>query len=167
MKRELVLLSALLGGVSAVQAVTFNTDALKQIQDEGLKIADSAKNARAFRLQSGKCLHAQGDLTRAGGNVVIVGCNNSANQKWSVDPQGRLVNVGGKCLGLAGPPKAPGVNAVLQVCSNAPGQKWRIDGASRLVNAAGQCLQAAGDIRANGTNVAAAQCVQAPRQVWK
>jgi hypothetical protein len=149
------------------RAVDFNTEALKAMQEEGLKIVEESKNLRAYKLPTGKCLHVAGDVTKPGANLVIHNCNpNLANQKWRFDDQGRLVNQGGKCVGVAGDPTKPGANVRMQNCVAAKAQRWRQDDKKRLVNGLNKCLHAVGDAKTPGGNVVTTNCNASPNQVW-
>jgi len=168
MKHALLLTGVLIGYVPAALCVSFNTDALKSMQQEGKKIAEQAKALRAFALPNNKCLHVTGDLRKAGANVGFQDCNaDSNNQKWRFDEQGRLANQGGKCLGVAGDPNKPGASAVLQDCGAAKAQRWTQDGKQRLVNGVGKCLHAVGDGNTVAGNVVTTNCGEAPNQVWR
>lgn len=168
MKHTLLLTGVLLGYVPASLAVTFNTDALKSMQQEGHKIAEEAAALRAFKLPNNKCLDAAGDLRKAGANVEFHDCNADANsQKWRFDDKGRLVNQGGKCLGVAGDPNKPGANALLQDCGGGEAQQWKEAIKQHLVNGVGKCLNAVGNAKTVAGNVVTTTCRDVPNQVWR
>ena len=168
MKHALLLTGVLLGYLPAAVSVTFNTDALKSMQQEGHKIAEQAKALRAFKLLNNKCLHAAGNLGKAGTNVEFHDCNaDTNNQKWRFDGEGRLVNQGGKCLGVAGDPKKPGANVLLQDCGGAKAQRWREERKDHVANGANRCLHAAGTAKTVAGNVVTMDCKDIPNQVWQ
>lgn len=168
MKHALLLTGLMLGCLPVAHGVTFNTDALKSMQQEGHKIAEQAKALRAFKLPNNKCLHAAGNLGKAGTNVEFHDCNpDSKNQQWRFDDQGRLVNQGGKCLGVAGDPNKPGANVLLQECGGAKAQQWTQDDKQRLVDGVGKCLHAAGDAKSVSGNVVTTNCKEIPNQRWR
>jgi len=168
MKHALLLTGLLLGYLPAAFCVTFNTDALKSMQQEGHKIAEQAKGLRAFSLPNNKCLHAAGNIGKAGTNVEFQDCKaESNNQKWRFDDQGRLVNQGGKCLGVSGDPNKAGADVLLQDCSGAKAQQWKQDDKQRLVNGVGKCLNAVGDAKSVSGNVVSNTCKEIPNQRWR
>lgn len=160
MKRLMVAILVSLAAGSAVQAASFNTEAMKNMQQQGQNMAAQAMATKAYKLPSGKCLQTQGDPAKAGAGVATADCNESAGQKWRLDDKGRLVNQAGKCLGLSG------ANPALQDCSEATTQKWKPDDKSRLVSGGGKCLAAVDPTKA-GAPVQAMDCNTTPNQVWK
>jgi len=135
----------------AANAVEFNTDALKSMQEEGHKIVAESKGARAYKASGGHCL----DI--AGAALVIRACNAKAKtQMWNFDGQGRLVAHDGRCV----------TGSQLQKCGAAKTAKWKLDGQKRLANATMQCLQIQGNPPKPGAKVVAAACNKSPNQVW-
>ena len=145
----LAALMVVLGPVA--NAVEFNTDALKSMQEEGHKIVAESKGARAYKAAGGQCL----DI--AGAALVIRACNAKAKtQMWNFDGQGRLVAHDGRCV----------TGSQLQKCGAANTGKWKLDGQKRLANGAKQCLQIQGNPPKPGAKVVAAACNKSPNQVW-
>lgn len=168
MKHVLLLIGLLLVYMQAAVSVTFNPEALRTMQQEGHKIAEQAKDLRTVKLPNDKCLHASGNLGKAGANVEFRDCIvDSKNQQWRIDDQGRLVNQGGKCLGVAGDPNKAGASAVLQDCGSGKAQKWKLDGKQRLVNGVGKCLHAVGNAKTVSGNVVSNDCKEVPNQRWR
>ena len=136
---------------ASANAVDFNKDALKAMQQEGHKIVEEAEAGRPFKFRN-LCLDT------AGAKLVVKACNEkAASQKWRFDDQGRLVAHTGKCV----------AGAQLQNCGPGNVQKWHHDKKKRLVNAAKQCLEAEGDAPKAGARVAAVACSDSPNQVWQ
>ena len=145
----LAALMVVLGPVA--NAVEFNTDALKSMQEEGHKIVAESKGARAYKAAGGHCL----DI--AGAALVIRACNAKAKtQMWKFDGQSRMVAHDGRCV----------TASQLQKCGAAKTAKWKLDGQKRLANAAMQCLQIQGNPPKPGAKVVAAACNKSPNQVW-
>jgi hypothetical protein len=148
----------LLTGVAALlstsaQAVEFNTEALKTMQQEGHRIVEESQGGRAYRAANDFCLDVAGD------GMVVRKCNvDSKTQKWIADEQGRLVAHDGRCVD----------GATLGKCGGTKSQKWNHDGKKRLSNNNKQCLQVQGHPPKAGAKVVAVQCNdKAPNQVWK
>lgn len=137
--------------IAPVQAVDFNTDALKAMQKEGHAIVAESHAARVYKASNGQCL----DFT--GSAIVLSKCNKSKSQKWSMDGSSRLVAHNGKCIG----------GSQLQACGNGKAQKWTLDARHRLANNAKKCLQAEGNPPKAGAKVVAANCNKSAQQVWK
>ena len=136
---------------SAANAVEFNTDALKSMQEEGHKIVAESKDARAYKASAGHCL----DI--AGAGLVINKCNAKAKtQMWNFDGQGRLLAHDGRCV----------AGSNLQKCGASKTEIWKLDGQKRLANDAKQCLQIQGNPPKPGAKVVAAACNKSPNQVW-
>lgn len=137
--------------IAPVQAVDFNTDALKSMQKEGHAIVAESQGARAYKASNGLCL----DFT--GSAMVLSKCSKSKSQQWSMDGSSRLVAHNGQCVGGSG----------LQACGNAKAQKWTLDGSHRLATAGKKCLQPQGNQAKAGAKVVAANCSKSAQQVWK
>lgn len=151
MKRIIAFSAVALACIAPVQAVDFNTDALKSMQKEGHAIVDEAQGARAYKASNGQCLDFSGSA------IVLAKCSSNKNQKWSMDGSSRLVAANGKCVG----------GAHLQACGNAKAQKWTHDSSRRLANQAKKCLQPEGNPPKSGARVVAANCSKSAQQVWK
>jgi hypothetical protein len=152
--KQVFLVTALLAATATgAQAVEFNTDALKSMQEEGHKIVEEAQAGRAYKAAGDLCL----DI--AGNGLVVRKCNAKArSQQWSMDGQGRLVAHDGRCV--AGPQLAK--------CGAAKAQKWKHDGKQRLANQNNACLQVQSNPPQAGTRVVVAGCRdKAAAQVWK
>jgi hypothetical protein len=150
--KQLFLLTALavLPWASA-NAVDFNKDALKAMQQEGHKIVEEANAGKPFKFRN-LCLDT------AGAGLVVRACKeDAATQKWRFDDQSRLVADNGKCV----------AGAQLQNCGPGNVQKWTHDNSKRLSNAAKQCLQVQGDAPKAGAKVVAVACSDSPNQVWQ
>ena len=151
MKRIIAFSAITFTWIASVQAVDFNTDALKSMQKEGHAIVAESKGARAYKASNGLCLDF------AGSTVMVSKCNNSKSQKWSMDGSSRLVAHNGQCVG----------GSSLQACSNAKGQTWTLDASKRLINDGKKCLQPQDNPPKAGTKVVAVNCSKSAQQVWK
>ena len=153
MKQVFLFAAMVVFTATGAQAVEFNTDALKSMQEEGHKIVEEAQAGRAYRAAGGLCL----DI--AGNGLVVRKCNaKSRTQQWSTDGQGRLVANDGRCV--AGPQ--------LAACGAAKAQKWKHDGKQRLANQNNMCLQVQSSPPQAGTRVVVAGCKdKAAAQVWR
>jgi hypothetical protein len=146
----LVLATALLA--TGAQAVEFNTDALKSMQEEGHRIVEESQGGRPFKAANNFCLDV------AGAGMVIRKCKaESKTQKWVTDGQSRLVAHDGRCVD----------GARLVKCGGAKSQKWKHDGMKRLANNNKQCLQVQGSPLKGGAKIVAVACRdKTPNQVW-
>ena len=133
-------------------AVEFNTDALKSMQDEGLRMVEESEGGRHYKAANNFCL----DI--AGAGLVVRKCGEgSKSQKWITDSQGRLVAHDGRCVD----------GARLVKCGGAKSQKWKLQDNKRLTNQNKQCLQVASHPPKGETKVTAAACnKKAAAQVW-
>jgi hypothetical protein len=153
MKRVFLITAVTSLLASGAQAIEFNQDALKSMQQEGHKIVEEAQAGRAYKAANDFCLDTAGD------GLVIRKCNaGSKTQKWTMDGQSRLVANDGRCLDGARLAKCTGTNS----------QKWRHVEKKRLANHNNRCLQLQDNKLAAGTRVVATACNnKAPGQVWK
>lgn len=158
----ITLILSLCVAIPVAHAIKFNPETLRAMQEEGLKIADQIHAERAYRLVTGKCLHVDGDLSNFPANIVIADCNNSPNQIWRFDEQGRFVNQSGACATVHGDG-----NIVAAACGEGADFNWQ-PGANGLIThqASGQCIAVHGDPNAAASNVALAGCAENPNQVW-
>ncbi|TXS90736.1 RICIN domain-containing protein [Parahaliea maris] len=152
MKHRFLIPGLLALCTAGAYAIDLNKDALKKMQEEGHKIAEGEGNFRSFGLPNGQCLQAAGDPSKAGVNVVVRKCNDSANnQKWQLENQ-HLKSHGNLCVAVGSEAQKPGSNVVLKACGGGKEQKWSLDGQGRLKNGFEHCLQA------NNGNVVTAAC---------
>ncbi|MEP4149189.1 MAG: RICIN domain-containing protein [Halioglobus sp.] len=151
MKRIIAFSTIALACIAPVQAVDFNTDALKSMQKEGHAIVAEAEAARVYKASNGQCLAFSASA------LVLENCNGSKNQKWSLDGNSRLVAANGKCAD----------GAHLKACGNSNAQKWKHDSSRRLMSQAKKCLQPEGNPPKKGARVVAANCSKSSQQVWK
>ncbi|WP_165954181.1 RICIN domain-containing protein [Seongchinamella unica] len=152
MKRIFFVSAMYLAFTAPAQAVEFNTDALKSMQEEGHKIVAESQGARSYKASNGECLDFKGN------GLLLAKCNDKKNsQNWTMDDKQRLVANNGRCIG--------GSN--LQECSNAKAQKWTHDGQQRLISNARKCLQPQGNPPESGARVVAGNCSKSDHLVWK
>ncbi len=95
--------------------------------------------------------------------VTLRRCNRSAQQAWTIKPDG-AIRAAGKCLGTAGGSTAPDTKLRLERC--APGaatQVWQLSGGpvglQLVLPAAGLCLADPGDSGKRGTQLVIGPCV--------
>ena len=152
MKRIIIVSAISAAFIASAQAVDFNKDALKSMQEEGHKIVSESQGARTYKASNGQCLDFKGS------GLVLANCSDKSNtQKWKMDDKKRLVANNGRCIG----------GAQLQDCSNAKAQKWTHDSGHRLINQAKKCLQPQGSPPKSGAKITAANCSKSEHQVWK
>jgi hypothetical protein len=153
MKQVFLLTAAAAVLASAAQAVEFNKDAMKSMQEEGLKIVEETQGARNYKTANGFC------LDMAGNGLVVRKCNaGSRTQKWILDSQTRLVAHDGRCV--TGPQ--------LSQCGSGKAQKWQYDKQQRLANQNNACLQVQASPPSEGAKVGVAACKdKVAAQVWK
>jgi hypothetical protein len=125
------------------------------------------------------------DYQSPGGNgdhVVNWGCNDGAQQTWSLNPNGTITRAGGgpsdpsnnKCLDIAVPDRtkptiAPsGTKVQIWDCTGAPNQQWLIMSNGALYNqASDRCLDVPGSSTTRGTWIDVATCNGAgANQTW-
>jgi hypothetical protein len=105
------------------------------------------------------------------GPVTLQRCGTSAQQSWTVEPDG-TVRAGGQCLGLQRGATAYGTAVVLGSCRSARSQAWQLSGGpvgGWLVNSlASLCLAVPGDRAASGTVLTLGWCQAAdPGLSWR
>jgi GH25 family lysozyme M1 (1,4-beta-N-acetylmuramidase) len=105
------------------------------------------------------------------GPVTLQRCATSAQQSWTIEPDG-TVRTGGQCLGLQRGATAYGTAVVLGPCRSAPSQTWQLSGGpvgAWLVNSlASLCLAVPGDRAASGTALTLGWCQAAdPGISWR
>lgn len=152
MKLKFPLVAIFVAAAPLAAAVELNTDALKSMQEEGMKIVEESEGGRPYKIGQGLC------LDYAGAVMLVKKCDNSATQKWRFDDKGRLAASDGRCV--AG-------NAQLQKCGGGSGQQWQLDNRKRLANGDNQCLEVQGSNVAAGAKVHTTACSKSANQVWK
>ena len=137
---------------SGAQAVEFNKDAMKAMQEEGHRIVEESQGGRAYKAGKEFC------LDMAGTGLVVRKCQGGAKtQKWITDSQSRLVAHDGRCVD----------GASLVKCAGSKSQKWKYEG-NHLANQNKQCLQVQGQPPKAGAKVVVSACnKKAAAQVWK
>ncbi|HTX85101.1 MAG TPA: GH25 family lysozyme [Streptosporangiaceae bacterium] len=97
------------------------------------------------------------------GAVTLRRCRRSAQQNWTIQPDGALSSAG-RCLATAGGGTAPGTQVRLERCiKGAATQVWQLSGGpvglQVLLPAAGLCLADPGDSARAGTELVIGPCV--------
>ncbi len=154
-------LAAMLLLAPSAQAVKFNPEALRTMQEEGLKIANQLHTERAYRLGE-QCLHLEGDLQNFPANVVLQPCNDSAHQRWRFDEHSRFRNQSGACMTVQGD------NALAGACGEGDQFIWTLGTQGQMtLKSNGQCLTAQGKTVKAGANVGLAGCKGSATQIWQ
>ncbi|MFD9675408.1 TIM-barrel domain-containing protein, partial [Streptomyces sp. NPDC059981] len=111
---------------------------------------------------SGSCLDLPHSATAPGTRPTLYSCHGGPNQRWTLQPDGRVTGLAGVCLD-GGDPDA----VTVQACSAGPGpgQTWQA-GPDGSLRTAGQCLTPAGSGTANGTELTRTACAGTPAQRW-
>jgi hypothetical protein len=120
-------------------------------------------------VQSGRCLDLNGSNPADQATVDIWTCDGGANQKWTLQANGQLVNSSSnKCLDLVGQGTANGTKVVQNTCSSASSQQWTYNSSTRrLVGVpSGRCLDVLGQATANGSTVDIWDCNGGTNQQW-
>ena len=151
MKQAYLLVALMLALGPAANAVEFNKDALKSMQEEGHKMLEESRGTRTYKAPGGLCLDV------AGAGLVVNKCNAKAkNQMWYFDDQGSLVAGDGRCV----------TGSKLQKCGASKAESWKLDGQKRLASSVQKCLQVQGNPPKPGAEVVAGACSKSPSQVW-
>jgi serine/threonine-protein kinase len=126
----------------------------------------SAHTGRLFNAGSGDCLDISGGYYANGVVAQIWGCNNGANQVFTLNSDGRLTVDGGQyCLDDATSGGANGTQAAIWTCGGRPYQRWSLGGGGELIGAfSGLCLESPGN--SPGTQLVLAFCTDAGNQRW-
>ncbi len=122
----------------------------------------------------GLCLDVPGNDTRSGTKLILWGCNNQINQKWSFLQNGTITIYGSRCLDVPGGSLANGNKIQIWACvPNSPHQKWRMNSDNTItptgLGIAGlkKCLDIK-DINFNpGAQIQLWDCNGGPNQKWK
>ncbi|HXW43370.1 MAG TPA: GH25 family lysozyme [Streptosporangiaceae bacterium] len=125
-------------------------------------------------LTAGISGYCASDLRSAGapaGAVTLQRCSTSAQQSWTVEPDG-AISVDGHCLSLPSGQSAPGTPVRLARCQSGADQVWQLAGGPINVQvlspAAGLCLADPGDRAAARTVLSLEPCVPAdPGTNWR
>jgi GH25 family lysozyme M1 (1,4-beta-N-acetylmuramidase) len=128
----------------------------------------------AGQLASGVPGYCVSDYHRSGpvtGQVSVRACSRSAQESWTIHPDG-LVQTGGNCLALLRTGTAAGTRIVLARCRAVASETWELSGGpfgAWLVNKlAGLCLSDPGDRAKSGTGLVLGYCQQAdPGITWR
>ncbi|MFC9292790.1 TIM-barrel domain-containing protein [Streptomyces sp. NPDC057011] len=117
-------------------------------------------DATLVNAASGTCADLPHSATTPGTEPTLYTCHGGPNQRWTLQPDGRLTGLSGVCLDAANPSRVS-----VQPCNGSAGQTWQAGPQSTLRNA-GQCLTPAGSATANGTLLTRAACDNTPAQRW-
>ncbi|GGV74380.1 hypothetical protein GCM10010512_27500 [Streptomyces thermoviolaceus subsp. thermoviolaceus] len=113
---------------------------------------------------AGQCLDAAG--SGDGAPVRIHGCNGTAAQEWTVEPDGTIRALG-KCLDVTDGSTADGATVQLWTCTGGAHQKWTVNTAHDIVDpAADKCLDVTDRNPADGTRVQIWSCTGGANQKW-
>ncbi|GLV82376.1 hypothetical protein Slala03_20650 [Streptomyces lavendulae subsp. lavendulae] len=106
------------------------------------------------------CLDLPHSATAPGTRPTLYTCHGGPNQRWTLQPDGRLTGLAGVCLDGTDP-----AAVTVQTCAGTPGQSWRT-GPDGSLRTGGQCLTPAGSGTADGTLLTRAACAGTPAQRW-
>ncbi|MFF7611704.1 TIM-barrel domain-containing protein [Streptomyces lavendulae] len=106
------------------------------------------------------CLDLPHSATAPGTRPTLYTCHGGPNQRWTLQPDGRLTGLAGVCLDGTDP-----AAVTVQTCAGTPGQSWRT-GPDGSLRTGGQCLTPAGSGTADGTLLTRAACTGTPAQRW-
>ncbi|MFF4819115.1 RICIN domain-containing protein [Kitasatospora sp. NPDC001309] len=114
----------------------------------------------------GKCLDDADGGTADGNPVQLLGCDGSARQQWTRNPDGS-VTAFGKCLDVTDASNATGALLQLYGCTSGPNQRfgWLPDGTVYSAKSA-KCLAVQGSSATDGARVGLAPCTPSPTEVW-
>lgn len=94
---------------------------------------------------SASCLDLPHSATTPGTRPTLYTCHGGPNQRWTLQPDGRLTGLAGVCLDGTDP-----AAVTVQACAGAAGQSWQTGPDGSLRNG-GQCLAPAGSATTDGT----------------
>ncbi|MFD7561207.1 discoidin domain-containing protein, partial [Streptomyces sp. NPDC059835] len=117
-------------------------------------------NAELVNAASASCVDLPHSATAPGTEPTLYTCHGGPNQRWTLQPDGRLTGLSGVCLDAANASRVS-----VQTCDGSAGQTWQAGPQSTLRNA-GQCLAPAGSATANGTILTRTACDNTPAQRW-
>ncbi|WP_371680292.1 TIM-barrel domain-containing protein [Streptomyces sp. NBC_01276] len=109
---------------------------------------------------STSCLDLPHSATAPGTRPTLYTCHGGPNQRWTLQPDGRLTGLAGVCLDGTDP-----AAVTVQTCAGTPGQSWQ-PGPDGSLRTGGQCLTPAGSGTADGTALTRAACAGTPAQRW-
>jgi GH25 family lysozyme M1 (1,4-beta-N-acetylmuramidase) len=112
---------------------------------------------------AGNCASSLRGSSEPAGAVTLRGCKRSAQQNWTIQPDG-AISTAGRCLATAGGGTAPGTQLRLERCiKGAATQVWQLSGGpvglQLQLPAAGLCLADPGDSAKAGTELVIGPCV--------
>jgi GH25 family lysozyme M1 (1,4-beta-N-acetylmuramidase) len=112
---------------------------------------------------AGNCASNLRGSSEPAGAVTLRQCKQSAQQNWTIEPDG-AISVVGRCLGTAGGKTAPSTQVRLVRCiKGAATQVWQLSGGpiglQLVLPAAGLCLADPGDSTKAGTELVIGPCV--------
>ncbi|WP_328967193.1 TIM-barrel domain-containing protein [Streptomyces sp. NBC_00239] len=117
-------------------------------------------DATLVNAASSSCIDLPFSATTPGTEPTLYSCHGGPNQRWTLQPDGRLTGLAGVCLdGTAA------TMVTIQPCAGTPGQTWTAGPQSTLRNG-DRCLAPAGSATANGTKLTRAACDNSAAQRW-
>jgi predicted alpha-1,2-mannosidase len=117
-------------------------------------------------VSAGLCLDDNGGSTANGSHIQIWGCNNTAAQSWTVEPDNTLRVLGG-CLDANGSGTTNGTLIQYWGCNGTGAQQWTVGANGSLVNTnSGLCLDDPGASTTAGTQLELWTCNGGANQRW-
>jgi Ricin-type beta-trefoil lectin domain/Glycosyl hydrolases family 16 len=115
---------------------------------------------------AGKCLDNSGGKTANGNPIVLSTCNGSAEQQWTLQPDGTIRNHS-HCLAVQGAGTASMTPVWLYTCDGGPAQLWRTGANQSVVNPnSGLCLADSHSATTDGNPIWVYTCDGGPAQQW-
>jgi hypothetical protein len=124
--------------------------------------------ARIEGVASKLCLGVEGGSATARTPVQILGCNDSASQKWDFTAAGELRTFGGtRCLDVRDASTAPTSVVQSYPCNGGSNQKWKLKSDGTIVGVqSGLCLTVMGAGSRAGTGIDMWPCEGVSHQKW-
>lgn len=114
---------------------------------------------------AGKCLDVQGGNSANGTGLQLWDCNNTAAQKWTVEPTGEI-KILGKCMDLNGNNNADGTRIQIFDCNSTAAQRWVAVGNTIVHRESLKCVDVTGGNSATGTPLRLLTCNGTAAQTW-
>ncbi len=115
--------------------------------------------------RSAKCVDDSGDSAVNDTRIVMWDCNGSAEQAWTVAPDGTM-QVNGKCMDIYRDQKANKSMVELWTCTGGANQQWRAVNGTLVNPASGKCLDDPRFVTTDGTQLEIYTCNGGANQQW-
>jgi alpha-tubulin suppressor-like RCC1 family protein len=115
--------------------------------------------------RSAKCVDDSGDSAVNDTRIVMWDCNGSAEQAWTVAPDGTM-QVNGKCMDIYRDQKANKSMVELWTCTGGANQQWHAVNGTLVNPASGKCLDDPRFVTTDGTQLEIYTCNGGANQQW-